>query len=672
MKIVPVMLKYDYGIAERGESLEKRGFLPALKNIGEEVVPFWLEEHGFPNDKESLQREIISFVKRENPDIVFFVLMRDEVALETIEKLSKKYITINWFCDDNWRFDSFTKYTAPRLRWSITTDKYSLDKYSEIGYSNVVLSQWASYDYVDNIDFENIDYKYDISFIGGISSSRAWAVNYLRRRGYNVECFGAGWPNGRVSYEDIKQIILHSKINLNLSNSVSKDIRYILDDEKNIDEYMRSSKRVEQIKARNFEIPCFGGFQLSQYAPGLEDYFDIGKEIAIFSSIDELELNIRYYLKNENKRMEILKASHKRARDYTYTSVLKKAFETIMNNSKKHRTRRKKAADADKPALKKAAIQTVDFFCRNRMFDLNDKISNRDNCLYHWYLLREKLKEKGYELNTHDINDIAASEFVIYSDMPQSLQRLDNNFLILFETSLIRPDNWLVENHKYFKKIFVWHDDYVDGKKYIKYFWPNKIPDTIDFNIEDKRGFCTLIAGHKLVFHEQELYSERIKAIRWFENNHPEEFDLYGMDWDKSIYSRDGRIIDGNDYPSYKGRIESKYDVLKKYKFSICYENVRDIRGYITEKIFDCFFAGCVPIYLGAPNITDYVPENTFIDRRKFATYEELYSHIKNMPDDEYMGYIEAIKNYLKSEKIRLFSAENFVNTVVEGIISSI
>jgi hypothetical protein len=42
--------------------------------------------------------------------------------------------------------------------------------------------------------------------------------------------------------------------------------------------------------------------------------------------------------------------------------------------------------------------------------------------------------------------------------------------------------------------------------------------------------------------------------------------------------------------------VDSKKNTLEKYKFSICYENARDIPGYITEKIFDCFFAGCVPI----------------------------------------------------------------------------
>ena len=72
-------------------------------------------------------------------------------------------------------------------------------------------------------------------------------------------------------------------------------------------------------------------------------------------------------------------------------------------------------------------------------------------------------------------------------------------------------------------------------------------------------------------------------------------------------------------YPSYAGEISSKRAILEQYKFSICYENMSDMPGYITEKIFDCFFAGCVPIYLGASNMTDYIPGGTFIDKRKFS-----------------------------------------------------
>lgn len=330
MKIVPILLKYDYGIKERGESLEKRGFLPALQHVAEKVAPFWLEDNGFGDDRISLQNKIIDFVESENPDIVFFILMKDEVTVDTIEQLSKKYITINWFCDDTWRFDNFTRFIAPKLTYSITTDKFSLWKYDLMGCKNVILSPWASCNYIENINFENIEYKYDISFVGARNSTRKWIINFFKKKGYRIECFGTGWDNGRVSYEDIKDIFLRSKINLNLSNSISFDIRYLFSSVRNFKNFIMSKKRIEQIKARNFEIPCSGGFQLTNYVPGIEDYFDIGKDIAVFTGLDDLEIQLRYYLQNEDKRKQMAASAHERAKDYTYKEILKKVFKKVV------------------------------------------------------------------------------------------------------------------------------------------------------------------------------------------------------------------------------------------------------------------------------------------------------------------------------------------------------
>ena len=100
MKIVTALLKYDYGIESRGESLEKKGFLPAIEKVVDEVMPFWLEDNGFYEDQSLLQKKLIKFVEKEQPDAIFFILMNDEITSETIIHLSKKYITINWFCDD--------------------------------------------------------------------------------------------------------------------------------------------------------------------------------------------------------------------------------------------------------------------------------------------------------------------------------------------------------------------------------------------------------------------------------------------------------------------------------------------------------------------------------------------------------------------------------------------
>ena len=61
---------------------------------------------------------------------------------------------------------------------------------------------------------------------------------------------------------------------------------------------------MEQIKARNFEIPLAGGFQLSNYVPGLEKYLKIGDEIAVYNTPEECAQQVEYYLANDEIRRE--------------------------------------------------------------------------------------------------------------------------------------------------------------------------------------------------------------------------------------------------------------------------------------------------------------------------------------------------------------------------------
>lgn len=336
MKVLCACLKYDYGIEERGISLERQSILPSFEKCGVKVENFWLEDHGFPSEIDQLQTQLIAEADNYSPDLIFFMLMKDEIRLETIDKLNIKYKTVNWFCDDQWRFDIYSKFVAKHLSYVLTVDKFSISKYHKCGVNNVNLVQWAPVS-VDTEYCENPDYLYDISFVGSKNPTREWTINKLKERGLNVVCFGSGWKNGRVSYVEMRDIFHRSKINLNLSNSVPKDISYYLyvfkliivsifclnrnkikAGLKSVKQLFSGAKMVEQLKARMFEIPGFCGFMLSQYSLGLDDYYSIGSEVAIFSNIDELEIQIKYYLCESETREKLRRASYFRTKKYSY------------------------------------------------------------------------------------------------------------------------------------------------------------------------------------------------------------------------------------------------------------------------------------------------------------------------------------------------------------------
>ena len=328
-----------------------------------------------------------------------------------------------------------------------------------------------------------------------------------------------------------------------------------------------------------------------------------------------------------------------------------------------------------------------DIYNNNRMFNPEIHAPIGDDLLYPLHHLAQVAREQGISVSTIDTEPLDSYDAIIFFDYPGDHNRylkkiidmkFENLYLFLFENEIIKPDNWKMDHYRYFKKIFTWRDDIIDNKKIFKFFLPNKIPDAISFNISQKTKFCCMIAGNKKNNQPRELYSERIRAIKWFEKNQPAHFDLYGKGWDIRLPSSLTPLkpvlqpIYNKFFPHYafyRGEITSKRTILEQYKFSICYENVRDIPGYITEKIFDCFFAGCVPIYLGASNVTDYIPENSFIDKRKFSDYSELFDYITELSEDDYMQYLQSIEDYIKSEKILPFGAESFVNIIFNEIL---
>lgn len=333
-------------------------------------------------------------------------------------------------------------------------------------------------------------------------------------------------------------------------------------------------------------------------------------------------------------------------------------------------------------------VCTSDFYYENRIFNISSK-QNRDNSYYPYFLLKKQLQEKGCLLNTYDYlpKDNATGYGLLFFEIPADYERICEEhqdvkkLLVLFECEMICPLNWDMKAHEKFDTIFTWNDDIVDGKKYFKINFPNPFPAGISRDVSRKEKLCTLIAGHKRAHSPLDLYVKRLEAIRWFERFHPEEFDLYGMGWDRYVFpnvrfvkflnrSKTLTRLFAPRFPSYRGQVESKRPVLEKYRFSICYENFRDIPGYITEKIFDCFFAGCVPVYWGANNIFDHVPAGCFIDKRAFASYEALYEYLTAMDEATYLGYLDNIETYLRSEQAYQYSSEYFVETLVGHMLA--
>lgn len=153
-----------------------------------------------------------------------------------------------------------------------------------------------------------------------------------------------------------------------------------------------------------------------------------------------------------------------------------------------------------------------------------------------------------------------------------------------------------------------------------------------------RRRAIVQVAGNKYSFMPSELYSRRRSIATWFNRHGRTPLDTYGLP--------------GMRVPGYQGPAHDKHATLSAYQFALCTENESHplwSRGYVTEKIFDCFHAFTVPIYLGAADIERHVPAECFIDLRRFQALGELDTFLQDMNDETFTGYLSAIENFLRN-----------------------
>lgn len=335
----------------------------------------------------------------------------------------------------------------------------------------------------------------------------------------------------------------------------------------------------------------------------------------------------------------------------------------------------------------------------NSIFNTNDANSLNDS----WKFLKKKLFGLGYDIKTADQNGLSNCAWILFidgdslgtKDIPTNFRSLikkiltkkketkrelyqecvdrglkDKAALFLWEGKSVKPYNYTKRLHDKFSTIFTWNDDLVDNKKFFKFHLPcpasKKSINRISFN---KKNFLVNISANKLSRFPNELYSLRRKSIKFFEKRLGDQFDLYGPRWNVPATRLE------NIFPflmpkfkSYKGVSPDKIETFSHYKFALCYENAYGLNGYVTEKIFDCFNAGIIPIYWGAENITKYVDKDAFIDRRKFKSDKELLIFLKNIGENEYNKYLSAIEKYLAGDNYRLFLSENFADTIIKTL----
>lgn len=249
---------------------------------------------------------------------------------------------------------------------------------------------------------------------------------------------------------------------------------------------------------------------------------------------------------------------------------------------------------------------------------------------------------------------------------------------------------------KKFRRVFSWSDSEAlrpftgTDLTLQRLFWPQSFSAVHDdlWSRTDRR-FLVIMQGNKIpALSWGSLHQERLKAIEHFGRTN--DIDLYGREWNQPPhrvgYSRIPYTIRKMErgiraawdrlHPdpllaaarrAWRGPAASKSQTISGYTFAICFENMV-LKGWITEKIFDCFFAGTIPVYWGAPEINQVIPPECYVDMRQFDGYSALRTFLKGMAGDKVRHYREAARDYLTSAAFRPFSKDAFADLFLRMI----
>ena len=317
LKVLYVALKYDYGIPEQGYGNEHFNFYDSLVRMGCEVLYFdfatLLREHG----RAAMNRLLRETVDRERPDILFCSLYKYEIDTQVMRKITEETetVTLNWFCDDTFRFRGFSSRWAKCFDWIFTVDEWCVPKYKQLGAAHAEYVRWACNPFLYHRSTEPA--LYDVTFVGQPHGDRREAIAALQAAGVSVQTWGRGWDKGRLSQDEMIEVFGRSRINLNFSNA-SMRLGWM---------GKLGMKLPRQIKGRLLEVPACGGFLLTGDAPALRQYYEPDKDVGVFSSTQELVEKVKYYLSHEDERVAIAKSGYERTmREHTYVHRFSEMF----------------------------------------------------------------------------------------------------------------------------------------------------------------------------------------------------------------------------------------------------------------------------------------------------------------------------------------------------------
>jgi hypothetical protein len=355
---------------------------------------------------------------------------------------------------------------------------------------------------------------------------------------------------------------------------------------------------------------------------------------------------------------------------------------------------------------------------RDGMFDRSKRAVNRDGVLNCWAYLRDESRSAGIDLHTADLmpqNGAPGGPFLCFNigSLAGYHRHRSRPDVILGSIYLFEPPIGLVSSRdlylhlpelsRRYKRVYTTssieeinrcYRRTITSHKTLEFCYPqarNSIIESLWSNSHRKQ-LVMINSYNYSPMRRNEFYTERIRALGYF--GRCKAIDLYGHRWDNIAGSTSryfGRVV----YDFLRRRnlarmrevpivlncrreirnvwlgpcIDALYETLSNYEFAVCYESM-SIKGFISEKLFDCLMVGTIPIYLGAPDVANRIPEDCLIDRRQFDSYADLHHFIIKMSAGEKRRRRESGREFFNSVEFQPYSMGHFVDRFIRDVLT--
>ncbi|MCF8054658.1 MAG: glycosyltransferase [Deltaproteobacteria bacterium] len=336
-----------------------------FKNAGSllvDVTSFY-RKHGLRD----AQKKLLKIVKENKINILFYAGKSQEFLFPVsfFRELQKKIFTSMMLTDADHFFDSRDIYYAQAMDLVICLDQPSRYRFKNYGIDAISFySLFNAQKYVKTNDTRR---DIPVSFVGlvGLKMFRKTYIDYIVSNGIAVDVYGNNSPNGFISKEKMVEVFNRTKINLNFTGMSTMTT---------IGKELNIQKLRRQMKGRIAEIALCGGFVLSDYASGMEEVFEIDKEIVVFSSKEEMLEKIKYYIDHDDEREEIAARGYERAqKDYDTHEAIPRLVRILYEAKQRKQHKVIRELVSDRHFEKNYATYRFEMcvvFLRNRMFKL--------------------------------------------------------------------------------------------------------------------------------------------------------------------------------------------------------------------------------------------------------------------------------------------------------------